>query len=209
MTTPHLHPASRLALGLALALGIAAAQAQTSTAPAGTTTTTTTTTSTPSAQGAASAATPARMARGDRKFVQDAAAAGMAEVMLGKLGQQRAAHADVKQYAQHMVNDHTKSNDELMALAQAKSLKLPALPTATQQRLHDRMAKLEGAEFDRMYMAQMLGDHRKAVALFQKQARSGQDTELKAFAAKTLPTLQDHLKQATALHDALKQQARR
>ena len=67
------------------------------------------------------------------------------------------------------------------------------------QRDMDRVSKLSGAAFDREYMKHMVADHKKDVSDFQKQARSGKDAEVKAYAAKTLRTLQDHLRMAQTL----------
>jgi putative membrane protein len=195
-------------LPVALLFTVAGAQAQTAAGRAGA--------SAPSSGMAASgaAASPGASAasgvsRHDRGFLQDAASDGLAEVLLGQLAQQRAASPEVRQFGERMVADHTKANDALKALAQARGLQLPDRPTAAQQRMHDGMAKLQGDVFDRLYMAHMAGDHRKAVSLFQKQAKSGDDAGLKSFAEQTLPTLQDHLKTASALHDRLKQTPRR
>lgn len=201
---------SRLAAALcatALATAMPALQAQTTTtAPAATGTATTQARSGASAPGTAQGT---RVSRQDRKFVEEAASDGMAEVRLGQLAQERAASTEVKQYGEQMVNDHGKANDELKALAAARGITLPDKPGSGQRRMHDGLAKLRSAEFDRMYMAHMTGDHRKAVSLFEKQAKSGDDAELKAFAQKTLPTLQDHLKKAQAVHDTIKQAPKR
>ncbi len=163
----------------------------------------------PAAAGATTSGTNSGMAksdlaRGDRKFVEEAAAGGMAEVELGKLAQQKATNEQVKQFGARMVQDHTKANDELKALASSKGVQLPAGPTKSQQRDMDKMNKLSGAEFDRDYTKHMLADHKKDVSLFEKQSKSGKDADLKAFAGKTLPTLQEHLQMVQALNDTVK-----
>jgi putative membrane protein len=96
-----------------------------------------------------------------------------------------------------------------MALASARGLNLSEKPTAAQQRMQDKLAKEQGADFDKAYMSHMQDDHRKAVSLFEKQAKSGDDAELKAFAQKTLPTLQEHHKLANTVHDSVKQKTAR
>ena len=144
----------------------------------------------------------------DREFAEKAAAGGAAEVEGGKAAEQRAASDKVKQFAARMVQDHGKANDELKQIASGKGLQLPSAPPAHEQQEMARMQKLSGAEFDKAYMDHMVKDHRKDVAEFRKQAKSGKDPELKAFAAKTLPTLQEHLKLAEAADAEVKKAKR-
>jgi putative membrane protein len=131
------------------------------------------------------------VASADRNFVMQAAKGGMAEVALGQMAQHKASSDAVKQFALHMVDDHTKENDELKQLADSKSIALPAAPApdATSRKLQG----LSGAAFDSQYMAAMLADHKKTIALFEKESKTGRDSDIKGFAIKTLPTLNDHL----------------
>ena len=139
-------------------------------------------------------------ASADSAFMHTAAMGGMAEVELGKLGVANAMSSDVKQFAQRMVDDHSKANDELKALAAQKSVKLPAELDAKHKALQDKLAKQKGAAFDAAYMSEMVSDHNTDVALFQKESKSGKDADTKAWAAKTLPTLQEHQKMAKEIH---------
>jgi len=134
----------------------------------------------------------------DRTFAEKAAAGGAAEVEGGRLAERQAASEKVKQFGSRMVQDHSKANDELKQLAAAKGLQLPSGPDPHSQEMMAKMQKLSGAAFDRAYMDHMVKDHKKDVAEFQKEASSGKDPQIKAFAAKTLPTLQEHLKLAEA-----------
>lgn len=138
-----------------------------------------------------SAVTPA-----DRDFMTHAAAGGMAEVALGQLGNEKATSDAVKQFGGHMVTDHTKANDELKALAAKKSVDLPAEPTPAQKADAAKLQAMSGNAFDDAFMKQMVADHKKTIALFEKEASSGSDADTKAFASKTLPTLKSHLKMA-------------
>jgi len=133
----------------------------------------------------------------DRKFIMEAAAGGMAEVAMARVALERASSEGVKSYAQKMIDDHTKANEELMAVAQSKGVTLPSGPNAKQQAMMDKMMRLSGAEFERQYIM-MAGnkDHEKMVKLFQDEIRKGRDAEVKAFASKTLPTVQEHLRMA-------------
>jgi putative membrane protein len=130
----------------------------------------------------------------DHPFAREAAMGGMAEVDLGNLAKEKASNADVKQFAARMVTDHSKANEELKQWAQRKKVTLPAATDAKHKATHDRLAKLSGDAFEKAYMSDMLTDHQHDVAAFKREAESGKDAELKAWAAKTLPTLEDHLK---------------
>jgi putative membrane protein len=160
--------------------------------------------SSPAPAGGASMAPPhAALPRGDHRFVQTALQGGQAEVELARMAQSRATNADVKAFAQRMEQDHGKTNDELTRMVNAKFTPMEMKPDAMHRREADRLAKASGAEFDRAYMRQMVEDHRKTVSEFQKAPRSAGDAEIKAFAARTLPTLQQHLQQAQSLHASL------
>src|SRR3954471_2797640 len=102
----------------------------------------------------------------DAAFAKEAAVGGMAEVELGNLGRERASSADVKQFADRMVTDHSKANDELKQWAQQKSVTLPSELDAKHKATRDRLGKLSGAAFDKAYMHEMLMDHQQDVAAF-------------------------------------------
>ena len=144
----------------------------------------------------------ANMTAQDRNFIMDAAMGGMMEVELGKVAAQQGASDAVKQFGQRMVDDHSKANSELMALASSKGITLPAELDAKHREHVTKMSAMSGADFDREYGKMMLSDHRKDVSEFEKQSTRGTDPDLKAFASKTLPTLQEHLKMAEALPGA-------
>ena len=141
----------------------------------------------------------AGLAATDSAFMKKAADGGMAEVELAKLAQQKAESAEVKSYAERLEKDHTQANTELKALASQKNVTLPAEPSKPHMAMHDKLSKLSGAAFDKAYVAAMLDDHQKDVRAFQTVANGSGDADVKAFAAKTLPTLKDHLKQVQDL----------
>jgi putative membrane protein len=152
--------------------------------------------------GSAFAQAPAKANRG-QKFVMEAAKGGMAEVELGKIAVEKGASPEVKSFGQRMVDDHGRAGDELKTLAKNKGITLPADIDAKDKALRDRLLKLSGDGFDRAYMAAMLDDHRKDVSAFRIEARSGKDADVKAWAAKTLPTLTEHLKLAQSATKAV------
>lgn len=140
----------------------------------------------------------------DRKFAMTAAMGGMAEVETARLALQKASSDEVKQYAQKMIDDHTAANAELMQIASTKGITLPTAPDAKHRAMMAKMEKLSGAAFDREYIM-MAGhkDHQKMEKLFRDESMRGRDADLKAFAAKTLPVVQQHLQMARDLHDKM------
>jgi putative membrane protein len=142
-------------------------------------------------------------ASADHTFVMQAAKGGLAEVQLGQLAADKASSDEVKKFGQRMVTDHSKANDELKSLAQSKNITLPTDLDPKDKATHDRLAKLSGAAFDRAYMQHMLADHRKDVNEFKKESTSGKDSDVKAWASKTLPTLEEHLKLAQDANKAV------
>ena len=141
----------------------------------------------------------------DQKFMMEAAMAGMEEVELGRAAATRASSDAVKQFAQRMVDDHSKANDELMQLASTKGVTLPTALDDKHKADVAKMSQLSGAEFDRAYVKEAgVKDHNKAAKLFQGEADKGKDADLKAFAAKTLPTVQEHLRMAQDLDSGMR-----
>ncbi|BAY79523.1 outer membrane protein (plasmid) [Nostoc linckia NIES-25] len=135
----------------------------------------------------------------DRQFINEAAQDGLAEVQLGQLASERAASNSVKQFGQRMVQDHTQVNNQLQQLATQNGVTLPKTLNNENQQLSQRLSKLSGAQFDREYINHMVQAHQKDVAAFENQAQQGQDTDVKAFAAQTLPALQEHLQEARSI----------
>jgi putative membrane protein len=138
----------------------------------------------------------AELASQDLQFAQDAAMGGLKEVTLGGLAQQRAEDDQVVQFGQRMVQDHGQANERLMAIAEEKGIQLPQQLPQDVQQTYQELQQLSDAEFDRAYMDEMVTDHEEDVQAFERQAQSGQDPDLRAFAQETLPTLHEHLELA-------------
>jgi putative membrane protein len=132
-------------------------------------------------------------AMSDTDFMREAAIGGMSEVELGKLASSKAAGSEVKGFGQMMVSDHSKANEELKALAAKKNVTLPTEPDAAHKSTMTALQAKSGADFDREYVSEMIEDHEKDVAAFQDKSQNASDPDVKAFAAKTLPTLRKHL----------------
>jgi putative membrane protein len=136
------------------------------------------------------------LSAGDRQFMTTASQAGMMEVELGKIAAEKGTNPDVKAYGQRMVDDHTKAGDQLKQLASQKNVKLSDKLSPPKQKEVDKLGKLSGAAFDNSYISHMVSGHKPVVAAFEKESKSGKDTDVKSWAESTLPTLQDHLKLA-------------
>jgi putative membrane protein len=128
---------------------------------------------------------------------------GMAEVELGKLASEKASNATVKAFGQRMVADHGKAGDELKMVVASKQITLPTSIDAKHKATYDRLSGLSGAAFDRAYVTDMVADHKKDVAAFSEESTSGKDSDIKAWAAKTLPTLREHLRMIEELDKEL------
>jgi putative membrane protein len=148
----------------------------------------------PTAKPAASAQAKAgsKLSAADKSFMMNAAKGGMMEVEMGKMAAQNGQSADVKKFGNRMVTDHSKANNELMALAKEEGVSLPG-------------AKSPGKwKSDKDYMAMMVKDHQTDLAEFQKEAQSGTDPDVKAFAAKGAKMVSTHLKLAQETQGKLK-----
>jgi putative membrane protein len=132
----------------------------------------------------------------DSEFAAKAAGGNMAEVALGRLGVERALSADVKQFAQRMIDDHTQALDELRNLASQKSLALPDAAGKSQQSAENELSKFSGRVFDREFMEVMIKNHNDALDLFQHEAARGDDPEMKQWAARTVDAIKEHLRMA-------------
>ena len=132
----------------------------------------------------------------DRDFIQEAAKGGMMEVHVGKIAQQNGQSAAVKSFGARLVAYHTKANNELMALAQKKGVTITATaPGSSPSGLDSKT----GAAFDSAFAKSAVDDHEKDIKAFETEASSGQDPDVKSWAAKTLPTLRAHLSAAKNL----------
>jgi len=132
----------------------------------------------------------------DQTFVNKAAQGGQAEVTLGQLASQKASNQKVKDFGQRMVADHGKAGQQLTGIAQKKSITPPSSMTSEDEALYKKLQGMSGSEFDKTYMEAMVKDHQKDIDEFQREADSGKDSDVKAFASQTLPTLREHLKMA-------------
>lgn len=135
-------------------------------------------------------------------FASQAAIIGKAEIELGQLALKNTQDEGVRKYAERMVKDHGAADKKLKAIAAKENLQLPQSLDAEHQSLKTKLQGLKGEDFDRAYMSAMAKGHDKAVALFESVSQQPQmSSELKQFAASTLPTLEQHKEMAHSLHE--------
>ena len=169
----------------------------------------------------------AGVSNSDKNFVSNQLADGMAEVELAKVARDHAASADVKQFAQMMIDDHTKAGDQLKQIATSNSIPVETKIDDKHQNLMDKLSKLNGADFDKEYMSAMVDDHQDAVSDLRSRVdenRSATDRltgknpenpaavkpeqsdnrvtmSINEWAANTLPTVEQHLDRAKQIKD--------
>jgi putative membrane protein len=140
-------------------------------------------------------------------FVDSAAAGGIAEVETSRLALEKSSSADIKAFANMMITDHSKANDELAALAKKHDIEVPDSTTMVKQ-AKEKILDLRDESFDAAYANNQVKAHEDTIELFKKEANTVTDdkvkgaTELKGFAQKMLPALEKHLEMAKKLQAA-------
>jgi putative membrane protein len=142
--------------------------------------------------------------RDNAEFAVEAADAGLMEVELGTLALTKASSSEVKRFGQMMVDDHTKANNELKALAQQKNITLPTTMGNERQRKVENLTEKTGADFDKEYIDLMVRDHKEVIDEFEDQAEEGKDSEIKAWASSKVAALRNHLQEAERIQESLK-----
>jgi len=140
----------------------------------------------------------------DTLFVAAAGDSGLAEVSMSQLGVQRATNAELKEFSQQMINEHTQLNQQLAAVAAQKGMPVPRVTDARAQFCAQNLAGLTGEKFDQCYAKAQLVAHMEAVSAFEAESERGQDSDIKALAAKTLPRLKKHLAMIEPIANRLK-----
>jgi putative membrane protein len=145
-------------------------------------------------------AAPQAFARSDQSFARAAAQGNLAEIDAGRLASQRARSNDVRDYGRMLMRDHRDANRKLERVADRIDVNLPERPSADQRAAYARLAHMSGRVFDRMFLRQMVMDHRTVISMFREQARERR-SETARFAREMLPKLQSHLERARSLLD--------
>jgi len=132
-----------------------------------------------------------KLSAADKKFIKKAYKGGMEEVENGKMAKEKAKNDATKEVAERMITDHSKANEELMNIAKEENMDLSKMEAKAMS------MSASGDNFDKEYLMMMKKDHEKDIADFEKEANdtgTKEDSDVKAFAKKTLPTLKEHLK---------------
>ena len=138
------------------------------------------------------------ISRADRSFVEDAIKSGHQVVAISQAVVDRVQNPEVKRFAEKIIASHSEANSSVAELASRKAIQWPAYKA----RAADKWSRKDADDLDEDYVEEMAAEHKKAVGLFEKATRSV-DTDIAAFAAKTLPVLQRHLDQAETLEKQL------
>ena len=138
-----------------------------------------------------------KVASGDQTMMRDISYSNISEVAAGKLALEKSQSDDVKSFAQKMIDDHTKAQQELQTLADSKGVKLPTEPDAKHKAMAKTLSGLKGDAFDKRYLKEGgLNDHQKTHKLLEKVQAKAKDADLKAYAAKTIAAVDQHLTMA-------------
>ena len=135
----------------------------------------------------------------DQDFMVAAAQINLTEMKLGEIAIQNGQREDVKDFGRRTVKDHTAINDDLKTLAAQKNVTLPETLDAKNQMMVDKLTALTGSDFDKAYITGMFKGHKKAVKAFKAESAATGDADIKSFADKSLPMLEEHLKLITAM----------
>jgi putative membrane protein len=158
-----------------------------------------------SAQADSTGDTKGVVSAGDTTFIQSAATDGLAEISMGQLAVNKSSNAQVKALAQHIVDDHTKSNEALKSLADSKKVSFPSETSKDAQKESDKLGAMKGEAFDEAWLKAMVKDHQDAIKLFAQEAKQTKDTDIQQYVKTTTPTLKSHLaaaQQLVAVRDA-------
>ena len=139
----------------------------------------------------------------DRNFARAATAGGLSEVEIGRVAEHEGESPAVREFGQRMVNDHSQANTELAKLAAVANIPLPNSPDSEHRRMGEELSTVHGAAFDRSYIAGQIIDHQQTAQLFEYEANTGQDEQLKDFASRLLPDLMQHLAMAQDINARL------
>ncbi len=135
----------------------------------------------------------------DRDFILQARPMGIAEVKMSQMARDYAMRSEVRNFAERMIKDHGESNKQLMQILRKTDLDAPDEPDEEHQQLMDQLYELEGEEFDKEYVRTQVKDHEHHLDLYEREARQGQDPDVKEFAKGCMPVLKQHLDQVKGL----------
>jgi putative membrane protein len=139
----------------------------------------------------------------DKDFMSNAAKAGYDEIQLAQLALKKSKNESVRDFAQKIIADHTKANEDLAKIATKKNVTLPDSTTMGAKGTEAKLKMLSGRHFDQSFVKGMVDDHQDAITKFDTEATQGSDPDVKEFASSTQSTLRDHLSAAQELANKL------
>ena len=145
----------------------------------------------------------------DTHFVDNAYTAGQNEILLNRMAMQRSQNEDVRKFSQKMLEDHGTANQALLLIVSEFRIPVPDKPLPEQEKDIRHISSNEVKDFDKEFMDHMVMNHEKAVKLFEQASKEAKNEKLKDFAAKTLPTIKEHLKMAKETRDKVAKGERR
>jgi len=137
------------------------------------------------------------------RFVDKLARDGQSEVEVGQLAQQKASSPAVKSFAQRLVSDHEKANQQLMSIAGKEGIAVPSTDKPENDPMRTKLEGLQGAEFDRAFVEAQIADHKKDIQYLEREEKEVKDPALASFIRQTLPVMESHLKMAEELQGQL------
>ena len=138
----------------------------------------------------------------EHAFIIAAAQGNMGEIQASQLAEQRTTSQSVRQFAQRMVKDHTQANQELTQIASRYGITPPSTPGPAEQAAYQTLQQLSGAAFDRQYLDQQYGAHVTQHAMYETAADRAQAPDLRAYAQRTAPIIQQHIDQLRSMRPA-------
>jgi putative membrane protein len=135
----------------------------------------------------------------DKMFVAKAMQGSVAEIQLGQLTLQKSDNQQVKQFAQRMIDDHTRLNDQMKPVAQQLGVVVPDQPSKKDRNTMAKLQALSGPAYDQAYIKDMVKDHKQDLSQFQMEASSGQDQTVKDAATQGSKVIAQHLQMAQQL----------
>ena len=145
------------------------------------------------------AAGPPDSSRADAAFLAMAAEADMTVAHLGRMAETNAAASEVKNLAKTLVQDHTSDYERLSVLCSKVGYKIPKGVDRQDQQTFAKLRHVEGKPFDRAFLSEQSAEHEKLINAFRREAERGTNPEIKDYASKTLPTIEQHLHDAQNL----------
>jgi putative membrane protein len=145
----------------------------------------------------------------DTHFVDHAYTAGQNEILLNQMALQRSRNEDVRKFAQKMLEDHSKNNQDLILIVSELRIAVPDKPLPEQEKGLQEISSNQVKDFDKEFMDHMVTEHEKAVKLFEQGSKELKNEKLKEYATKSLPTLKEHLKMAKETRDKVAKAERR